>query len=92
MLIIETDVHVYTQYLPGGVKHVVGTGTIAWVGVVDDNTVFKHLLAQGGDMSRLELERQLLELVGPHEHIIELKGATDAGLYLERAPNGTIGD
>lgn len=43
-------------------------------------------------MSRLEIERQLLELVGPNERIIQLKSDSDAGLYLERAPNGTLGD
>jgi hypothetical protein len=64
----------------------------AWVGVVDETTVFKYPFAPGDDMSCLETERQLLELVGVHERIIQLKGDNDTGLYLERAPNGTLSD
>lgn len=41
-------------------------------------------------MSRLEVEKKLLEIIGPHERIIGLKGFSDSGLYLERARNGHI--
>jgi serine/threonine protein kinase len=47
-------------------------------------------LAPGGDMSRLEIEKKLLEIVGPHERIIGLKSFSVDGLYLERAVNGTL--
>ncbi|KAJ5154961.1 uncharacterized protein N7500_010400 [Penicillium coprophilum] len=50
----------------------------------------KYPLAPGGDMSRLKIERKLLEVVGPHKRIIGLKGFSDDGLYLERAVNGTL--
>jgi serine/threonine protein kinase len=89
---IETVVHHYYEYHPPGVKKVLGIGTSAWVGLVDETTVFKYPLAPGGDMSRLEVERQLLELVGRHERVIQLKGSNEKGIYLERAPNGTLGD
>ncbi|KKK21017.1 hypothetical protein ARAM_005097 [Aspergillus rambellii] len=38
----------------------------------------KYPLAPGGDMSRLEIEKKLFEIVGPHERI--------------RAVNGTLAD
>jgi serine/threonine protein kinase len=41
-------------------------------------------------VSRLEVERKLLEIVGPHPRIISLKSFSDTGLYLERAVNGTL--
>ncbi|KAL2863690.1 uncharacterized protein BJX67DRAFT_390361 [Aspergillus lucknowensis] len=52
----------------------------------------KYPLAPGGDMSRLEVEKKLLEIIGPHERIIRLKGLSDDGIYLERAINGTLAD
>lgn len=44
----------------------------------------------GGDMTRLELEHNILTIVGQRPGIITDKGFTEAGLYLERAANGTI--
>jgi hypothetical protein len=41
-------------------------------------------------MNRLEIERKLLELVGPYPQIIWLKNFSDSGLYLERVMNGTL--
>ena len=41
-------------------------------------------------MTRLDVERKLLETIGPHERIIGLKGFSDTGIYLERAINGTV--
>jgi hypothetical protein len=41
-------------------------------------------------MSRLEVERKLLELVGPHPRITWLKSFSDTGLYLKHAVNGTL--
>jgi serine/threonine protein kinase len=59
---------------------------------VDDSTVLKYPLEPGKDMGRLELERKILRIVGQHPRIIGLKGFSDAGLYLERAVNGTLYD
>ncbi|KAL3480619.1 kinase-like domain-containing protein [Aspergillus californicus] len=66
------------------------SGSSAFIGEVDDLTVMKYPLAPGGDMSRLEIEKKLLEIVGPHERIIRLKSFEDDGLHLERAVNGTL--
>lgn len=80
----------YHYYCPAGVQQVLATGTSAFIGVVDDLTVLKYPLELGGDMSRLDIEHQILLIVGQHPRIIAHKGFTDAGLYLERAANGTI--
>ena len=81
---------VYRHYYPPGVKRVIASGTSAFIGEVDESTVLKYPLDPGGDVSRLEVERQLLEIVGPHPRIIGLKRVSDTGLYLERAVNGTL--
>ncbi|KAJ4323089.1 hypothetical protein N0V84_004489 [Fusarium piperis] len=83
---------IYQHYLPPGVKRVLASGSSAFIGEVDDFTVFKYPLAPGGDMTRLEIERKLLENIGPHERIIGLKSFSDTGLYLERALNGNVAE
>ncbi|CRG83573.1 Pc21g12320 [Talaromyces islandicus] len=51
----------------------------------------KRVIASGSrDMNRLNIERQLLEIVGPHERIIGLKKFSEKGLYLERALSGPL--
>lgn len=88
----DDTVNVYQHYCPPGVKHVLASGSSAFIGEVDDSTVFKYPLAPGGDMTRLEVERKILGIVGPHKRIIALKSSSDTGLYLERAVNGTLAD
>ena len=84
----DADVVVYRHYYTPGVKRVIASGSSAFIGEVDESTVLKYPLAPGGDVSRLEVERELLEIVGPHPRIIGLKSLSDTGLYLERAVNG----
>lgn len=86
----EAEVHYYYQYHPPGVTSVIASGMSTWIGEVDECTVLKYPLEPSGDMSRLEVERKLLEIIGPHERVIGLKGFSDTGLYLERAQNGHI--
>ncbi|AEO60413.1 hypothetical protein MYCTH_2309609 [Thermothelomyces thermophilus ATCC 42464] len=85
-------VTVYHSYYPPGVKRILAVGSSAFIGEVDELTVLKYPLAPGGDMTRLEVERQLFEIIGRHERIIALRGFTDTGIYLERAPNGTVAE
>lgn len=85
-------VTIYQHYCPPGVKQVLASGSSAFIGEVDDSTVFKYPLAPGGDMTRLEVERKLLEIIGPHKRIIRLKSYSDTGLYLERALKGNLAD
>ncbi|OBT84775.1 hypothetical protein VE02_08109 [Pseudogymnoascus sp. 03VT05] len=44
------------------------------------------------DMSRFELECEILGKVGKHPRIIRLQRLSADGLYLERATNGTLHD
>jgi hypothetical protein len=76
-------VHHCYRYYPPGVKQTLASGRSAWIGEVDDSTVFKYPLVPGGDMTRIDVERKLLEIIG-------LKGFSDTGIYLERAVNGTV--
>ena len=86
----EYEIVEYRHYCPPGVQQVLASGTSAFIGAVDDFTILKYPLKPGGDMSRLEIEHQILTVVGEHPRIITHKGFTDAGLYLERAANGTV--
>ena len=86
----DTDIAVYRHYYPPGVKRVIASGSSAFIGEVDESTVIKYPLTPSGDMSRLEVERKLLEIVGPHHRIIGLKSFSDTGLYLERVVNETL--
>ncbi|KAF1912219.1 kinase-like domain-containing protein [Ampelomyces quisqualis] len=88
----DPAVTIYQQYCPCGVKRVLASGSSAFIGEIDDSTVFKYPLAPGGEMDRLEVEGKLLEIIGRHERIIGLKGFSETGLYLERAQNGTVAD
>lgn len=81
---------IYQHYCPPGVKRVLASGSSAFIGEVDDSTVFKYPLVPGGDMTRLEIESKLLSIIGPHKRIIRLKSFSDTGLYLERARNGSL--
>ena len=83
---------IYQHYCPPRVKRVIASGSSAFIGEVDDSTVFKYPLAPDGDMTRLTVEGKLLEIIGPHERIIGLKSFVDTGLYLERALNGNVAD
>ncbi|KAJ0165797.1 putative receptor-like protein kinase [Colletotrichum tanaceti] len=88
----EREVIVIERYCPPGVKKIIAAGGSAFIGEVDDYTVFKYPLRAGDELtlSRLDTEIQLLEVVGPHERIIQLKGFSETGLYLERAVNGSV--
>lgn len=80
----------YHYYCPPGVQKVLACGSSAFIGEVNDSTILKYPLEPAGDMTRLELEHNILTIVGQHPGIIAHKGFTEAGLYLERAANGTI--
>ena len=88
----EITITVYQHYCSPGVKSVLASGSSSFIGEVDGLTVLKYPLAPGGDMTRLEAERNMLDVIGPHERIIGLKGFSDTGPYLERAVNGALAD
>ena len=86
----ECEVVEYHYYCLKGVRRVLASGSSAFIGEVDESIIVKYSLVPDGDISRLSHEHNILRLVGPHPRIIAQKGFTDAGLYLERATNGTI--
>ncbi|KAG4439228.1 hypothetical protein IFR05_005266 [Cadophora sp. M221] len=88
----DADEIIYRHCCPQGVKRVIASGSSAFVGVVDDSTVLKYPFAPGGDLSRLEIEKKLLQIIGPHPRIIGYKGFSNKGLHLERAEKGTLAD
>ncbi|KAK3695882.1 kinase-like domain-containing protein [Podospora appendiculata] len=88
----HTTVRHYYQYFPPGVKRVIKSGSSAWIGEVDDSTVLKYPLAAGEGLELLEAERKILEAIPPHKNVLGFKGSADAGIYLERAPNGTVAE
>lgn len=88
----EQDVLIYRHYCPPGVKRVLACGGSAFIGEVDESTILKYPLEPDGEMTRLGVEKEMLETIGPHPRIIGLQGFSDAGIYLERAINGTLAD
>ena len=86
----DSDIVVYRQSCPSGVKRVLATGGSAYIGEVDESTVVKYPLAPNRDMNRLEVERKLLEIIGLHPRIIGMKSFSNKGLNLERAVNETL--
>jgi serine/threonine protein kinase len=78
------------QYHPGGVKQIIARGGGCYIGLIDESTVLKYPRRQG-ETGALEIECQLLEILGTHPRIIAYKGQTNDGLRLEYAPNGDLG-
>lgn len=60
----EVTVAVYQHYDPPGVKPVLASGRSALIGEVDDSTILKCPLATGGNTTRLEAERKMVEITG----------------------------
>jgi hypothetical protein len=74
------------RYYPNGIKWLIGRGGESYIGVVDESTVLKYTCIPG-ITSNLEVESQLLEILGNHPRIIGSKGLTDDGLrYVESRP------
>jgi serine/threonine protein kinase len=85
-------VTIYQHYGPRGVKRVLASRSNVFIGEVDNSTVFKYPLAPGEDMTRLKIEREILQIISQHERIIGLKSFSKTGLHLERAFNGNLAD
>ena len=79
-------------YETNGITEFLGIGTNSYVGIVDETTVLKypHIPGDKSALAILGLEARMLEVIGPHKHIIKLKGQTKDGLLLERAHFGSI--
>ena len=79
-------------YYPKGVTKCLTMGSNNFIGLVDDTTILKYPLTQRDKnaLAALSLEARILQLIGPHKHIIGFKGLTDSGLRLERASLGSV--
>ncbi|RDL37460.1 Uncharacterized protein BP5553_04893 [Venustampulla echinocandica] len=77
------------RYYPDGIKRIIGRGGQSYIGVVNESTVLKYPTIPG-TTSNLQVESQLLEILGNHPRIIGSKGLTDDGLLLEYAVNGDL--
>ena len=79
-------------YKPEGVSEFLGLGSDSFIGTVDETTILKYPKTPGDKtaLSNLDLEAQILTVIGPHKHIIGFKGQREDGLLLERALRGSI--
>ncbi|KAJ5927159.1 hypothetical protein N7516_008932 [Penicillium verrucosum] len=75
----------------GRVSEIIGRGGECFVGAIDESTVLKYPCIPG-DCESIQIEAQLLEVLGSHPRIIALKGLTENGLVLQRASNGSLND
>ncbi|KAF2177296.1 hypothetical protein K469DRAFT_732991 [Zopfia rhizophila CBS 207.26] len=64
---------------------VIALGSSAFIREVNKFIVLKYSLSPGGDVSRLEIKKELLKIIGLYPQIVGLKSLLDIRLYLERA-------
>ena len=84
------DVTIYYEYCPLRVQQVIAFRSSVFVREVDELTVFKYPLTLSRDLSRLKVEKKLLNIVGLHPRIIRLKHFLEIGIYLEYTMNRTL--
>jgi hypothetical protein len=85
-----THTHLY-QYPPQGVKKIIAHGGGCWIGEVDKSKVMKFPHT-AEEMKWIQIEAQILSILGMHPRIVQSKGLTGDGLLLEFAPNGNLHD
>ncbi|CAG7942198.1 unnamed protein product [Penicillium salamii] len=79
------------RYYPPGVQEIISRGSECLIGTIDELTVLKYPCIPGNYQS-VQIEAQLLEVLGSYPHIIASKGLTEHGLLLQRASNGSLND
>lgn len=80
-----------SRYYPPGVSEIIGRGDECFVGAIDEFTVLKYPCIPG-DCESIQIEAQLLGVIGSHPRIIALKRVREDGLVLQRASNGSLND
>ncbi|KAI9835658.1 MAG: hypothetical protein M1837_003685 [Sclerophora amabilis] len=85
---MEDDAIEIRPYNPDGVSSIIATESMNDIGLIDETTVLKypHL---PHEPNALEIEEQILQVLGCHRRIINIKGEHDEGILLERAFNGS---
>ncbi|KAJ5934441.1 hypothetical protein N7466_003988 [Penicillium verhagenii] len=79
------------RYCPPGVSEIIDRGGGSFIGALDESAVLKYPCIPG-DNESIQTEGRLLEVIGSHPRIIAMKGLTEHGLVLQRAPNGSLSD
>ncbi|PLN81868.1 kinase-like domain-containing protein [Aspergillus taichungensis] len=77
------------RYYPPGVSEIIGRGGESFIGLVDESTVLKYPCVPG-DRESIEIEAELLAILGDHPRILASKGLNEYGLMLQYAPNGNL--
>lgn len=86
---MDGDIYV-VEYYPDGVRHILTTGSLHYIGLVDDLTILKYPHFEG-ELDGLKVEWEIYQRLGKHPRIIHCKGRhKDGGLLLEYAPNGSL--
>ncbi|KAI9712346.1 MAG: hypothetical protein M1820_001559 [Bogoriella megaspora] len=86
----DKDVIIIRPYYPEGVQYTITTGGSNYIGFIDDCTVLKYPHSPG-NLSPLEHEAKIYELIGRHPRVVEFKGMTEWGIQLQNARNGSVG-
>ncbi|KAL3480338.1 kinase-like protein [Aspergillus californicus] len=90
---LNTSIAFSREYYPPGVSEVIGYGRLCFIGYVDGSgTVLKYQKHPEKEEHILQIEAQLLEVLGNHPRIIESYGLTEHGLSLEFAYGGNLND
>lgn len=79
---------------PPGIKEIIGGGNTSCVGIFDDGSILKYPY-DSDVQGALDLERQILEAIGPHARIVRFLGTYEYdsaayGLRFESAANGDL--
>ncbi|KAF3492228.1 eukaryotic translation initiation factor 3 subunit I [Arthroderma uncinatum] len=80
-----------SRYYPPGVSKIIGRGGESYIGLIDESTVLKYPCIPG-NREGIEIEAELLAILGNHPRILSLKGLNEHGLLLQYAPNGNVYD
>ncbi|KAF1914157.1 kinase-like domain-containing protein [Ampelomyces quisqualis] len=84
----------FQSWSPTGVRSIIAAGTNHFIGLVNDTTVLKfprfRRSVREAAVKGLQVEEQILGILGEHPRIIQLKGKHEDGLLLEYLPNGSI--
>ncbi|MCJ1257736.1 hypothetical protein MMC24_005562 [Lignoscripta atroalba] len=78
------------SYLPPGVQKILSTGSMNFIGFLDDNTVLKYPHEAEQGQASLGVEAAILKVLGSHPRIVKLKGEEKSGLRLELVPHGRL--
>jgi serine/threonine protein kinase len=80
-----------SERIPPGVEEVISRGS-CHVGKLNDTTVLKYTsdFNDPGYLTSIKVEHKILQLIGPHPRIVELKDLAEDGIILKYYPNGTL--